>query len=540
MLLQNILDALIAYAHWLVPFAVLAWFLRNKYGYGIKKYPGPVVAAWTDWYKLYWGFQRTVEKEHQRLHKVHGDVVRIGPRTLSFADPQAIKDIYGLGKGFYKSDYYTVPQSTAAGQRVPTLFSSTDEDFHSKFKRCVNNAFAMSTLVSFEPLVDSTSKVFLEKTQQRFCDTGEACDLGEWLQYYAFDVIGEISWSKRLGFVETGGDVENIIANIDDFHKYSSAVGQMPVLDWAFFDKNPIKMFLARHGLWNSGSAVANFALDRMRERKPLAAGEGIEKTSPAEADVTDPEKQDSTGPKRGVDFLSRFRKAQQEHPEFMTDARVLAASVSLIVAGSDSTGVSLTAIFYFLMRNPDCYDKLMAELDAIDRGEEGQSTPGRPDIVSWADAQKLSYLDAVIQETFRVFPAAGILLERHVPQGGAIVCGEHIPAGTIVGCNAWVLHQRREVFGDDVEAFRPERWLDADAVKLKEMKSSMFHFGAGSRTCIGRNISMLEVYKLVPTFLRKFELEMEQPENDIRTKNCFFVHIKDLKVRIKPRTKPE
>ena len=82
----------------------------------------------------------------------------------------------------------------------------------------------MSTLVSFEPLVDSTSQAFLEKTQERFCNTGEICNFGQWLQFYAFDVVGEISWSKRLGFIDTGEDIDNIIADIDDFHHYSSAV----------------------------------------------------------------------------------------------------------------------------------------------------------------------------------------------------------------------------------------------------------------------------------------------------------------------------
>jgi cytochrome P450 len=75
------------------------------------------------------------------------------------------------------------------------------------------------------------------------------------------------------------------------------------------------------------------------------------------------------------------------------------------------------------------------------------------------------------------------------------------------VGCNAWVLHRRPEVFGGDVDVFRPERWIEASPEKLKEMKATMFQFGAGARTCIGKNVSLLEVYKLVPSFLRRFEV---------------------------------
>jgi cytochrome P450 len=86
-------------------------------------------------------------------------------------------------------------------------------------------------------------------------------------------------------------------------------------------------------------------------------------------------------------------------------------------------------------------------------------------------------------------------------------ILGDFIPGGTIVGCNPWALHRRTEVFGADVDAFRPERWIEAPPHKLKEMKATMFQFGAGARTCIGKNVSLLEVYKLVPSFLRRFEV---------------------------------
>lgn len=126
---------------------------------------------------------------------------------------------------------------------------------------------------------------------------------------------------------------------------------------------------------------------------------------------------------------------------------------------------------------------------------------------VSWAESQKLPYLDAVIQESFRLHPAAGLILERIVPPQGMDILGTFVPGGTIVGCNAWVLHRRPEVFGLDVDVFRPERWIEASPDKLKEMKATMFQFGAGARTCIGKNVSLLEVYKLVPSFLRRFEV---------------------------------
>lgn len=87
----------------------------------------------------------------------------------------------------------------------------------------------MSTLVQFEPLVDSTVEAFLTQLSERYADKEDqssagVCDFGTWLQYFAFDVIGELTFSKRLGFIDRGIDVDNIIKNIDKVGKYVAPV----------------------------------------------------------------------------------------------------------------------------------------------------------------------------------------------------------------------------------------------------------------------------------------------------------------------------
>jgi hypothetical protein len=82
----------------------------------------------------------------------------------------------------------------------------------------------MSSLVSYEPLVDSTTIAFLEQTQKLFCDTRTSCNFSEWLQFYAFDVIGELTWSKRLGFVDKNEDVDGIVQFLNRFLAYAGPV----------------------------------------------------------------------------------------------------------------------------------------------------------------------------------------------------------------------------------------------------------------------------------------------------------------------------
>ena len=215
------------------------------------------------------------------------------------------------------------------------------------------------------------------------------------------------------------------------------------------------------------------------------------------------------SGNRRG-DLLSMFLKAKEERPAFFHDGRVLTMAVSMAFAGSETTAISLAAVFYYLCKNPHAYAKLISELDTA--LENGTLSADRI-TTTWAESQKLPYLDACIKEAFRLHPAAGLVLERVVPKQGVEICGEMIPGGTIVGCNAWVIHRRAEIYGEDVEAYRPERWIEASGEARKRMEGSMLQFGMGARTCIGKNISLLEIYKLVPSFLRRFEVSLSRLE---------------------------
>ena len=267
-------------------------------------------------------------------------------------------------------------------------------------------------------------------------------------------------------------------------------VGQIPILDRLLL-KNPILRFLDRHGIMSFTFPVVTFAKARMAER--------LSEIQSCKARGSDPA---ASG---RADLLSMFLKAKEDHPDFFHDGRVLTMAVSMAFAGSETTAISLAAIFYYLLKNRRCYDKLMTELD--DAVHSGTIANRKNGLVSWAESQRLPYLDAVVKETFRLHPAPGLPFERIVPKGGATICGETIPGGTIVGCNAWVIHRRPEIFGDNVEAFVPERWIEVDADHRKVMEGYLIQFGLGARTCIGKNISLLEIHKAVPSFLRRFEV---------------------------------
>lgn len=90
--------------HWLLAVISLSlgWLAKNRYYNGLNRYPGPFLASLTDWWRFFDVLGRRPERTLRALHDRYGDVVRVGPNALSFADPAALKTIYGLNKGLVK------------------------------------------------------------------------------------------------------------------------------------------------------------------------------------------------------------------------------------------------------------------------------------------------------------------------------------------------------------------------------------------------------------------------------------------------------
>ena len=213
----------------------------------------------------------------------------------------------------------------------------------------------------------------------------------------------------------------------------------------------------------------------------------------------------------RPTDFTDRFLGA----------ATTLSASgssinVNLLVnwalgnfsAGGDTTAIALRSVLYHVLRSSGVYARLSAELTKAQL-----SVP-----VSWKAAQHLPYLDACIREALRIHPPIGLGLERDVPSSSHITLpdGHRLPAGVQVSMNAWVIARDPATFGPDPDMFRPERWLqeegeslDVFGKRLADMKRADLVFGAGSRSCLGKNVSFLEIYKAVPSLLLAYRFQI-------------------------------
>ena len=149
---------------------------------------------------------------------------------------------------------------------------------------------------------------------------------------------------------------------------------------------------------------------------------------------------------------------------------------------------------------------KLQKELD------EALGTEDDP-VAMFDQVKALPYLDAVINETLRIHATSGIGLPREVPEGGMTVLGKTFPAGTVLSVPTYTLHRDKRVWGDDVEAFRPERWFEIDQ---NEMQKTFNPFSFGPRACVGRNLASMELLIIIASILRRYKFVLEDPNRPV------------------------
>lgn len=366
------------------------------------------------------------------------------------------------------------------GKLLANLFTTRSEQYHAHLKRSSVTAYSMTSLADLEPYVQPVIDLFLQRISEVGKDGVEPFDIGTWVQYFAFDALGEINFSEQLGFLKTGTDVGKSIGTIDGLLAYLSVVGQAPWMHKVLLGNPLIHKVLPLE----SSNEVQNFAIKMINKR---INGE-------------------QTEVKR--DILARLLEVNQKDESKLKFEEIIALTTTNLIAGSDSTAIGLRAILYLLCRNPEAYSKLQKEIDdAFDSG-----TISSP--VKYSEGARLEYLNAVVTEALRAHAATGFVLEREVPKGGATIAGQFIPAGTIVGINSWVMHANKQVYGEDAESFRPERWFESEE-RVREMKRCNMAFGAGPRVCIGRNISMMEIVKFIPALMRMYDFRLVNPDKE-------------------------
>jgi len=224
----------------------------------------------------------------------------------------------------------------------------------------------------------------------------------------------------------------------------------------------------------------------------------------------------------------------------------------SNLQAGSGTTAVALRTIMHQIMKDPVVVFRTREELEA----------PGLKHFMPFREAfNDFLYVKAVIQEALRIHPPFALLFERSLPASELSVSDETLlPMDTKVGIFGYTMHLDKEVFGEDTDTFKPDRWLqqfeedDGQCqARLRRMRSLYMASGQGQKDCIGVHVAELQIYELTPALVglldvcmrivvtsqptsRSPQSELVDPENKWRVQQRFFSLQSNMGVRIRWR----
>src|SRR6266568_2839249 len=193
-------------------------------------------------------------------------------------------------------------------------------------------------------------------------------------------------------------------------------------------------------------------------------------------------------------DLLSMLLSAQDEDGSRMTDRQLRDETITLFLAGHETTASTLSWTWWLLARHPEVEAKLHAELDAV----LGDRAPTLDDL------PKLRYTGQVITESLRLYPAAWGMARLAVEDHE--IAGYAVTKGMGVAMAQWVVHRDPRWY-DAPEEFRPERWEDDLLKRLPRF--AYFPVGGGPRQCIGNAFALMEAALILATIAQKFRLRL-------------------------------
>jgi cytochrome P450 len=194
------------------------------------------------------------------------------------------------------------------------------------------------------------------------------------------------------------------------------------------------------------------------------------------------------------ADLLSRLLAARYDDGSPMSDQQLRDEAMTLLVAGHETTALTLSYCCYLLAQHPDAERALMAEWAQVLNGRAPTA----------ADVPQLRYTTWVVRESMRLYPPAWGIGREAVQD--CTIGGYHVPKGTQLYLNQWVVHRDPRWF-DEPEVFKPERWNN-DLVK-RLPHGAYFPFGDGPRICIGNHFAMMEAVLVLATIGQRYRMTL-------------------------------
>ncbi|KAH6879524.1 benzoate 4-monooxygenase cytochrome P450 [Thelonectria olida] len=419
----------------------------------LNTFPGPFVARLSNlfgtslWLKNY-----QVYNEIQKLHNKYGDYVRVGPSELSIADPKAFRMIHSNNSPCVKGPWYNVLQPMVSLQMI------RNKQEHSRRRKIWDKALNTKALRDYEPRVTLYTSQLLSQVEKM---EGKPFNVTKWFNFYTFDIMGDLAFGRSFDMLKSA--VTHYYMELA--HANMLLIGAFSRLVWLF------PLFKSIPGLNYAHIQFQQWLTAQVEQRR---------KNKPEVRDVfswiLD-------------DYESINHPTKQDLADLHGDANLI------VVAGSDTTAASLTALFYQLALHPDVCKTLQDEIDGF---------KGSNDASDHSSLAKLKFLQACIDESLRLSPAVPSGVQRMTPPKGLQVGDTFIPGNTIIQLPSYTMYRDDRAFAQP-NMFVPERWTTKpDLVKEPSVYAP---FSTGRYSCVGKQLGLMEMRSVTFELLSRYDV---------------------------------
>ncbi|KAL3468561.1 cytochrome P450 [Aspergillus heterothallicus] len=476
----------------------------------IAHFPGPKLAALTFWYEFYFDVVQRGQyfRQIEKMHQQYGPIVRINPFELHVQDPDFYPVLYtGPTRRRHKW-----PWAARMFGNNTSAFSTVTHDHHRIRRAALNPLFSRTAIQRMTPRIQDRLQQLCQRLDE-MCLFPQVIDLGLAFTVFAADVITEYCFGRTLDLVHSPNFAADWVEMVAAPSELGHLVKQCP---WIVPIFRRVPRSIVR--VLAPGVALLYEIQDRMSlQIQPLADRK---------------QGRQSSHPSTVFDTLL----AGDLPPVEKTVQRLKGEGQTLIGAGTLTTGNALKTIVFHVQDNPQILQTLRAELDAALSEADPLFVPDPS-----THLERLPYLTACIWEGLRLAYGVTHRLQL-IAEEPLRCCGMEIPAGTPVGMTSIFMHDNSVVFPQP-RTFKPERWLEMDPeTRGKIMGRHFVPFSKGSRMCLGMHLAYAELYLVLATVFRRYEIELAGvTRKDIDMAHDFFdpapsKESKGLVVRLRKR----
>ncbi|OGM47415.1 hypothetical protein ABOM_002546 [Aspergillus bombycis] len=427
----------------------------------LRSYPGP--RWWAIWRVPYIhsNIRGSLVRDLQRLHEQFGPVVRIAPNELSFITPEAATPIYTSNPEFPKDPMHLPPFHNG----TPGILAA-DHTHHRRYRRLLAFSFSDKGLRQQRGLIERSVDLLITRFHEN-CGQGPL-DLTLWFNWATFDIIGDLAFGDSFGCLD----------NVQTHPWIASIQGNVKLI--------PILNGLRRYRLDSLLRLLGSRKLLEQRRRNAQFT-----------TDQVDRRLQNSSTPRGDIWDAVLAQKPDAEAP--MTREEMISNASAIVLAGSETSATLLSGCVWLLLKSPGHLHQLTSHI-------RSQFTHA-----SEIDSQSVSRvegLQAVLEESLRLYPPVPMQSNRIVPPTGAHIAGGWVPGGTSVGLQQFVACRSSMNFHRPNE-FLPERWQGQGEFAYDRREASQ-PFSIGPRNCIGRQLAYVEMRLILVKLLWHFDLRLD------------------------------